>query len=95
MQIVGFALLGFIVWFGFGDRGADQVISAFDLHAGVMVLVGSSHYGFLLRTDKDRRTVATGTNGVRVDLHDAPVVHAGAGPVKRITNAALVEGKAV
>jgi chemotaxis protein MotA len=34
-------LLGFIVWFGFSNRGADQVISAFDLHAAVMVVVGS------------------------------------------------------
>lgn len=42
MQIVGFGLLAFIVWFGFADRGADQVISAFDLHAMVMVVVGSS-----------------------------------------------------
>ncbi len=41
MQLIGFALLGFIVWFGFADRGADQVISAFDLHAMVMVVVGS------------------------------------------------------
>jgi flagellar motor component MotA len=41
VQLIGFALLGFIVWFGFADRGADQVISAFDLHAMVMVVVGS------------------------------------------------------
>ena len=41
MQIVGFLLLGFTVWFGFRDRGNGQVISAFDLHALVMVLVGS------------------------------------------------------
>ncbi len=41
MQIVGFILLGFIVWFGFADRGSAHVISAFDLHALVMVLVGS------------------------------------------------------
>lgn len=41
MQIVGLALLGFIVWFGFADR-ADAQISAFDLHAFVMVIVGSS-----------------------------------------------------
>lgn len=42
MQIVGFALLGFIVWFGFADRSGAQVISAFDLHALVMVVVGSA-----------------------------------------------------
>ncbi len=41
MQILGFLLLGFIVWFGFKDRGSTHVISAFDLHALVMVLVGS------------------------------------------------------
>lgn len=41
MQIIGFVLLAFVVWFGFSDRGSDQVISAFDPHALVMVLVGS------------------------------------------------------
>jgi flagellar motor component MotA len=41
MQIIGFILLGFIVWFGFADRGSSHVISAFDLHALVMVVVGS------------------------------------------------------
>ncbi|MGA9520682.1 MAG: MotA/TolQ/ExbB proton channel family protein [Myxococcaceae bacterium] len=40
MQIIGFVLLGFIVWYGFKDR-SDAVISAFDGHALVMVLVGS------------------------------------------------------
>ena len=43
MQIIGFVLLAVIVWFGFRDRGgAGQVISPFDLHAMVMVLVGSA-----------------------------------------------------
>lgn len=41
MQLLGLALLGFIVWFGFRDRSSDQAISAFDAHALVMVLVGS------------------------------------------------------
>ena len=41
MQIIGIALLTFVVWFGFNERAAGQVISAFDLHALVMVLVGS------------------------------------------------------
>lgn len=41
MQIIGILLLGFVIWFGFGDRGKSQVVSAFDLHALVMVLVGS------------------------------------------------------
>jgi chemotaxis protein MotA len=41
VQIIGLVLLGFIVWFGFKDRGNAQVISAFDAHALVMVLVGS------------------------------------------------------
>ena len=42
MQIIGLVLLGFIVWFGFTDRSGSQVISAFDSHALVMVVVGSS-----------------------------------------------------
>jgi chemotaxis protein MotA len=42
VQLIGFALLGFIVWFGFSDRDPNQVISAFDLHAMVMVVVGSA-----------------------------------------------------
>lgn len=42
MQIIGFALLGFIVWFGFTERSNTQVISAFDPHALVIVLVGSA-----------------------------------------------------
>lgn len=41
MQIVGLILLGFVVWYGFSDRDA-AVISAFDLHALVMVLGGSA-----------------------------------------------------
>jgi chemotaxis protein MotA len=41
VQIIGLVLLGFIVWFGFKDRGNAQVISAFDAHALVMVVVGS------------------------------------------------------
>ena len=40
MQIFGFFLLAFVVWFGFSDRTMGQ-ISAFDPHALVMVLVGS------------------------------------------------------
>lgn len=42
MQIIGFVLLGFIVWFGFADRSGTTVISAFDLHAFTMVVVGSA-----------------------------------------------------
>jgi chemotaxis protein MotA len=41
VQIIGLVLLGFIVWFGFKDRTDAQVISAFDAHALVMVVVGS------------------------------------------------------
>ncbi|MGC4120589.1 MAG: MotA/TolQ/ExbB proton channel family protein [Myxococcales bacterium] len=41
MQIIGLVVLGFVVWFGFTDRGDATAISAFDLHALVMVLVGS------------------------------------------------------
>lgn len=41
MQLVGLAVLAFIIWFGFSDRDATQ-ISPFDAHALVMVLVGSA-----------------------------------------------------
>jgi chemotaxis protein MotA len=41
MQIIGFVLLAFVVWFGFSDGGGTRVVSAFDPHALVMVLVGS------------------------------------------------------
>lgn len=40
MQILGLLLLGFVVWFGFGER-SDHTISAFDPHAAVVVLGGS------------------------------------------------------
>lgn len=40
MQLVGLALLAFVVWFGFGER-TDTTISAFDTHAFVMVMGGS------------------------------------------------------
>ena len=40
MQLVGLALLVYVVWFGFGER-SDKTISAFDPHAFVMVLGGS------------------------------------------------------
>jgi flagellar motor component MotA len=41
VQIIGLVLLGFVIWFGFKDRGNAQVISAFDAHAMIMVVVGS------------------------------------------------------
>ncbi len=41
MQIIGLPLLAFVIWFGFADRDASQ-ISAFDLHAAIVVLVGST-----------------------------------------------------
>lgn len=40
MQLVGLALLAFVVWYGFGER-ADQTISAFDMHAFIIVMGGS------------------------------------------------------
>jgi flagellar motor component MotA len=40
LQLVGLALLVFVVWYGFGER-TDTTISAFDQHAFVMVLGGS------------------------------------------------------
>jgi flagellar motor component MotA len=42
VQIIGLVLLGFIVWFGFSDRANAGVITAFDSHALVMVLLGST-----------------------------------------------------
>lgn len=41
MQILGLALLAFVVWYGFADRSGATAISAFDSHALVMVLGGS------------------------------------------------------
>lgn len=40
MQILGMLLLAFVVWYGFSERNG-HTISAFDLHAFVMVLGGS------------------------------------------------------
>ena len=40
MQLVGLAVLALVVWYGFGER-STMTISAFDLHAFVMVLGGS------------------------------------------------------
>lgn len=40
MQLLGLALLGFIVWMGFAPR-EDNTISAFDPHAALMVVGGS------------------------------------------------------
>ncbi len=40
MQLVGFTLLAFVVWYGFAERDGTH-ISAFDFHAFVMVLGGS------------------------------------------------------
>lgn len=42
MQLIGIAVLAFIIWFGFADRDSTRAVSAFDLHALVMVVVGSS-----------------------------------------------------
>lgn len=41
MQLVGLALLVFVIWYGFGERTETQ-ISAIDTHAMVMVLGGSA-----------------------------------------------------
>ena len=41
MQLIGLALLAFVVSYGFADRH-DTTISAFDLHAFVMVIGGSA-----------------------------------------------------
>lgn len=42
MQLIGIAVLAFIIWFGFADRDSTRAVSAFDFHALVMVVVGSS-----------------------------------------------------
>lgn len=41
MQLIGLAILAFVVWYGFAERNHAQ-ISAFDFHAAVMVLGGST-----------------------------------------------------
>jgi flagellar motor component MotA len=40
VPIIGLAMLAFVVWYGFRERG-DVVVSAFDTHALIIVLVGS------------------------------------------------------
>ena len=52
MQLVGFACLFAVVWFGFKDR-SDAVISAFDLHALIMVVGGSFSAVIISSTPKD------------------------------------------
>ncbi|HHO52285.1 MAG TPA: hypothetical protein ENK18_15780 [Deltaproteobacteria bacterium] len=56
MQIVGLALLAFVVWFGFGER-TDTTISAFDMHACIMVLGGSLSAVFI--SSSSRTTLRT------------------------------------
>lgn len=57
MQLIGIAVLAFIVWFGFSDRGSEHVISAFDLHALVMVVVGS--FSAILVSSSSKTAVRT------------------------------------
>ena len=40
MQLVGLAILGFVVWYGFSPR-AGHAVSAFDVHAFIVVIGGS------------------------------------------------------
>jgi len=56
MQIVGLAVLALVVWYGFGER-SSVVISAFDLHAFVMVLGGS--FSAILISSSATTTVRT------------------------------------
>jgi chemotaxis protein MotA len=42
MQIIGFVLLGGIIWLGFTQQNQEQVVSPFNLHALLMVVVGSA-----------------------------------------------------
>ena len=53
MQIIGFLLLIFVVWFGFNNQTDAQVISAFDLHALVVVVVGSASAIMVSSTPKN------------------------------------------
>lgn len=71
MQLVGLALLVFVVSFGFAER-ADTTISAFDVHAAVMVLGGSlsavlasSSAGTALRTFTLLRELIPGLGTMR------------------------------
>lgn len=57
MQLIGFALLAFVVWLGFRERSSDTVVSAFDLHALVMVLVGSA--AAVLASSSSRTAIRT------------------------------------
>lgn len=61
MQIIGLVLLAFIVWFGFNRSGdSTHAISAFDLHALVMVVVGSTAAVLVSSSSKTAlRTVMT------------------------------------
>jgi chemotaxis protein MotA len=51
VQLLGLALLSFVVWYGFRER-TDAVISAFDPHALVMVIGGSFSAILLSSTTK-------------------------------------------
>jgi flagellar motor component MotA len=42
MQLLGFMLLAFIIWLGFSQQNTEVVVSPFNLHALVMVVVGSA-----------------------------------------------------
>jgi len=57
VQLIGFALLAFVVWLGFAERSANTVVSAFDLHALVMVLVGSA--AAVLASSSSRTAIRT------------------------------------
>jgi len=53
VQLVGLTLLGYVIWFGFfGEREAGA-ITAFDLHALVMVLGGSASAVLVMSKTRD------------------------------------------
>jgi chemotaxis protein MotA len=56
VQFLGLALLAFVVWYGFAER-TDTKISAFDLHALVMVLGGS--FAAVMVSSSARTTLRT------------------------------------
>lgn len=82
MQLIGLAILAGIVWYGFADRSHAQ-ISAFDLHAAVMVLGGSTA-AILISS--------TATNSLRT-LAALREIIPGAGVLGRVTSSIEDERK--
>ncbi|MEM6732516.1 MAG: MotA/TolQ/ExbB proton channel family protein [Myxococcota bacterium] len=76
MHLLGLAIIGFVVVYGFADR-ADTQVSAFDFHAFVIVILGSfgavlvrSSPSIALRTFAILRELVPGLQRVRGDVAD-------------------------